>query len=71
MFINFGQQPFTYPVTGHDGLYQTWEQQKGTAIRLAEARIADDHQRISELEQVITNQSEPFVRGQSHSKETR
>ena len=49
VFINFGQQPFTYPVTGHDGLYQTWEQwatfgsllydeNQGKAIRTSEAK---------------------------------
>ena len=31
-------------------LYQTWEQQKGAALRLAEARVAEDRQRISQLE---------------------
>ena len=49
VFINFGQQPFTYPVTGYEGLYQTWEEwatfgsllydeNQGKAIRTSEAK---------------------------------
>ena len=41
-------------------LYQTWEQQKGAALRLAEARVAEDQQRISQLEEVIIAQAQPF-----------
>ena len=43
-------------------MYQTWEQQKGAALRLAEARVAEDQQRISQLEEVIIAQAQPFER---------
>ena len=39
VFINFGQQPFTYPVTGYEGLYQTWEQWARTTGYLRTASL--------------------------------
>ena len=39
VFINFGQQPFAYPVAGYEGLYQTWSEWVIQTLRsgLAEA----------------------------------
>ena len=49
-------------------LSQTWMQQKGAALRLAEARVAEDQQRISQLETVIIEQSIPFERDMQYPK---
>lgn len=54
---NFGQQPFSGTPTEAGRLFQTWTQ--WTTLLLT-ARVADDEARISQLEQVIIDQSVPF-----------
>jgi len=65
--VNFGQQPFAYPVEGASGLYQTWSE--WTSLLLV-ARLEQDEARISQLEQVIIAQSVPFEKDKVYPKGT-
>ena len=63
---NFGQQPFVYtPPAGYESLYQTWSQWVGYLLT---ARLAEDEERISYLEQVIIAQSVPFEKDKVYQK---
>ena len=63
---NHGQQPFVHtPPAGYEGLYQIWSQWVGYLLT---ARLAEDEERISYLEQVIIDQSVPFERQATYEK---